>query len=85
MSANKTAQKVNSELHALGYRLHDSLGQALSAVQEALSAAGFEWFPDCSFYGNSGVIHQPVGNGLWLHACFYVRETGRVEVTAYVS
>jgi len=77
-------RKVNAALHELGRVYHDGL--PIAQIDAALSANGFDETEPAIYCGRDGSCSpMQVGARTWLSLSWHKMESGRYEVTAYVS
>lgn len=80
-------ERVNEVLWYLGLTYHNTLGEALTAVDDALKASRFEPInsPIAPLAPGEYRVHVPVGDSKWVTACFHEMPSGRYELVAYVN
>lgn len=77
-------RKVNAVLHGLGLAYHDSL--PICTIDDVLLANGFNATEPAIYCGRDGNCSpMQVGEFTWLSLSWHKMESGRYEVTAYVS
>jgi hypothetical protein len=77
-------RKVNSGLFDMGHNVyHDGL--PITEIDAALVEGGFAQTEPAIYCGRDGSCHQQVGARTWLSLSWHKMESGRFEVTAYVS
>ena len=79
----KARNQVNSKLYELGKDYHHSI--PLENIDVALLTAGFRMTEAAIYCGRDGHSHEQVGDNTWLSLSWHKMESGRYEVTAYVS
>ena len=79
----KSRNQVNVKLYELGKHYHHVL--PLSDIDCALLCAGFNVLEEAIYCGRDGHSHEQVGPRTWLSLSWHKMESGRYEVTAYVS
>jgi hypothetical protein len=80
----RNRQHVNSELHRLGTKYHDSL--PIQDINDILDAYDFRETEPAIYCGRDGHSHEQVGDKTWLSLSWHkMEQTGRYEVVAYVS
>jgi hypothetical protein len=92
-SKRKAKNKLNGLLEPINKVYHPGKAHAFGMVQDAIAASGLNWheFEDRTVAGqvndNDGRLKPPcdIGNGLYLALAWHKMESGRYEITAYVS
>ena len=80
----RNTRLVNEVLWTLGHNIyHDSI--PLDHINETLDAYGFDRLEAMLLCGRDGRICESVGHSKWLSLSWHKMESGRYEVTAYVS
>ena len=74
---------VNEALAHLGTLYHHGL--PIEDIDNALILAGFNATEPAIYCGRDGHSHEQVGPNTWLSLSWHKMESGRYEVTAYVS
>ena len=89
----KARNKLNGLLVPINKLYHPGKAHAFSMVQDAIASCGLNWheFEDRTVAGQvndpDGRLHPPcdIGNGLYLALSWHKMESGKYEITAYVS
>ena len=77
-------RKVNSLLYELGCTYYDGL--PIARIDDALTSNGFDATEPAIYCGRDGNCSpMQVGAYTWLSLSWHKMESGRYEVTAYVS
>lgn len=87
MTAREEARlrlQANGELYGLGLTYHNSL--PIADIDGILYRSGFEETEPAIYCGRDGHVVEKIGERSWLSLTWHkMDETGRYEVTAYVS
>jgi hypothetical protein len=79
-----TARKrANEQFRALGVIYHVRL--PIASIDEILIQNGFTPTEPAIYCGRDGRSHEQVGPNTWLSLTWHKMDSGRYEVTAYVS
>lgn len=92
-SKKKAKSKLTGLLVPINKTYHPGKAHAFGMVQDAITSCGLDWheFEDRTTAGQvnepDGRLHPPcdIGNGLFLALAWHKMESGRYEITAYVS
>jgi hypothetical protein len=77
---------INKQLYDMGRIFWPSLSEAADLIGEMLVSGGLDPEPLEGFWcGSSGRISGHVGNNLWIVVSWYKMDSGRYEVTSYLS
>jgi hypothetical protein len=83
-SSERTARRrVNGLLWELGLTYHDGL--PITDIDRILAVNGFACTESAIYCGRDGHSLEQVGAHSWLSLSWHRMESGRYEVTAYVS
>lgn len=79
----KAKHAVNTQLAILGRTYHNGL--PLHEIDGILALSGFNRLEEGIYCGREGRINEQVGPKTWFTMSWFKMESGRYEVTAYVS
>ena len=83
-STERNARKrANEKLADLSRRYHDGL--ALVEITAVLASEGFTNPEPAIYCGRDGQSHEQVGPRTWITLAWHKMESGRYEITTYLS
>jgi len=77
------ASKVNAGLYELGRKYHDFI--PVYAIDSLLVENGFDATEPAIYCGRDGRIMEEIGHGKHLLLHWYKMDSGRYEITSYIS
>ena len=75
--------RANNALHAISRTYH--CGLPIAEIDSILTANGFEATEPAIYCGAEGSSHEKIGPNSWLSFTWYKMESGRYEITTYLS
>ena len=76
-------KRVNESLYRLGLTYWECI--PLSCIDNILTEEGFRETEPAIYCGREGTSHERVGDHTWFTMTWHKMESGKYEVTAYVS
>jgi hypothetical protein len=83
-SQRRAARNLANEGLAILSRNYHS-GLPIADIDKILTANGFNALEEAIYCGRDGRVHEPVGEHTWISFSWHKMDSGRYEVTVYVS